>query len=69
MLIQLERPGQPNREFGDTGDQSSLRLIGQYHEAADLVLGHFFDRLQIKGPSLPLLRLLVIARILCLNTK
>ncbi|TAN25966.1 MAG: IS1634 family transposase, partial [Actinomycetota bacterium] len=69
MLFQLERPGQFNLEFGDMGNRSGLRVTGEYHEAAELVLGHFFDRLQIKGPNLPLLRLLVISRILLPQSK
>ncbi len=69
MLFQLERPGQLDLEFGDIRNRSGLRVTGEYHEGADLILGHFFDRLHIKGPNLPLLRLLVIARILLPQSK
>lgn len=69
ILFQLERLGQLNLELGDFTHQSGLRITGEYHKGADLVLGHFFDRLRITGPNRQLLRHLVIVRILLPSSK
>ncbi len=69
ILFRLERPGQLDLEFGDFARRSGLRVTGEYHEGADLILGHFFDRLCITGPNRQLLRQLVIARILLPSSK
>lgn len=69
IVFQLERPGQLELGFGDFAHRSGLRMTGEYHEGADLILGHFFDRLCITGSNRQLLRQLVIARILLPSSK
>ena len=68
-LDQLERPNQLRFPVPYEIETSGLRTIGQFHQGADLVLGHLFDRLGIEQGKAGLLRLLVIARILLPSSK
>ena len=68
-LDQLERPNQLRFPFPSDIETSGLRTIGQFHQGADLVLGHIFDQLGIEEGKAGLLRLLVIARILLPGSK
>lgn len=43
-LDQLERPNQLRFPFPSDIETSRLRTIGEFHQGADIVLGHLFDR-------------------------
>ncbi len=68
-LDKLERPNQLRFPFPSEIQTSDLRTIGQFHQGADLILGHLFDLLGIEREKASLLRLLVIARILLPGSK
>lgn len=68
-LDQLERPNQLRFPFPSEIETSGLRTVGEFHQGADLVLGHLFDRLGIARSEANLLRFLVMARILLPSSK
>lgn len=68
-LDQLERPNQLRFPFSSEIETSGLRSVGEFHQGADLVLGHLFDRLGIARSEANLLRFLVMARILLPSSK